>query len=109
MAAFRHDERRHTVRLYEPFPVLIRGVDAVGQTFECRTVLDDFSADGLFVRLDRYLELGSRLFAVVSLTTNPDPDIAAPRVAARGIVVRAELQIDGRWGVAMRFTRHRFL
>lgn len=109
MAGFRHDEQQHEIRLYEPFPVHIRSVDATGQAFECQTVLDNFSADGFYVRLGRRLEPGTRVFAVVRLTTSPDPDVAAPRVAVRGIVVRAEPHSNGRWGIAVQFTRHRFL
>src|SRR5438270_3427276 len=46
-------ERRRRPRLYEPFPVMVRGVDASGTSFEINTVLDNMSADGLYVRLRR--------------------------------------------------------
>ena len=67
-------ERRQHSRLSEPFPVLVRGVDAGGEAFESNTVLDDFSAGGLYVRL-RW---------------------------------RVERQREGRWGVGVQLTHHRF-
>jgi hypothetical protein len=109
MAAFRHNERRRSARLSEPFPVFIRGVDAIGRAFEYNTVLDNVSADGFYMRLGRYLAPGTKLFAVVRLTTSSDPGVSAPRLAARSIVVRAEPQSDGRWGLGVQFTHHRFL
>ena len=44
--AISRGERRQHPRLYESFPVLVRGVDARGEAFERETVLDDFSAGG---------------------------------------------------------------
>jgi PilZ domain len=99
--------RRHE-RIYEPFPVMICGRDASGEAFEIYTVLDNFSAGGFYVRLERRIEPGTRLFAIVRLSTFP-PEVPAPRVAVRGVVLRVEPQPDGTCGVAVRFTRHRFL
>jgi len=100
-------ERRRHPRLYESFPVLVRGVDARGVAFESATVLDNFSAGGLYVWLRRRLEPGAKLFAVVRLSRGlPLP---APRVALRGVVRRLEPQSDGQYGVGVAFTRHRFL
>ena len=67
----------------------------------------DFSAGGLYVR--RRGAPGARLFAVVRITLALDPTVAGPRVAVRGRVVRVERQREGRWGVGIQFTRHRFL
>ena len=74
MAVASGGERRQHPRLSEPFPVLVRGVDAYGEALEINTVLDDFSAGGLYVRL-RW---------------------------------RVERQREGRWGVGVQLTRHRF-
>jgi hypothetical protein len=99
--------RRHE-RIYEPFPVTIRSVDASGEPFESHTVLDNFSATGFYVRLERRIEPGTNLFAIVRVSTSP-PEVPAPRVALRGEVLRVEPQPDGTWGVAVRFTHYRFL
>ena len=99
--------RRHE-RIYEPFPVMVRSVDASGEAFEIHTVLDNFSASGLYVRLQRRIEPGTKLFAIVRVSTS-SPEAPAPRVAVRGVVLRAEPQPDGTWGIAVRFTRYRVL
>jgi hypothetical protein len=69
---------------------------------------DNFSASGLYVWLERRVEPGTKLFAIVRLSTS-SPETPAPRVAVRGIALGAEPQPDGTWGVAVRFTRYRFL
>ena len=99
--------RRHE-RIYEPFPVMGRSVDASGEAFGIHTVLDNFSASGLYVRLERRVECGTKLFAIVHISTS-QPEVPAPCVAVRGVVLRAEPQPDGTWGAAVRFTRYRFL
>ena len=109
MAVLNAGERRRHPRLYEPFPVRLRSVDTDGETFKSDEVLDDFSAGGLYVRLRRRVEPGAKFFAVVRIATNPPSVRPAPCVAVRGVVRRAEPQPDGRWGVGVQFTRHRFL
>jgi hypothetical protein len=100
--------RRGRARIYAPFPVTIRSVDASGKAFEVQTVLNDFSAFGFRVRLERQVNRGARVFAIVRLSTSA-PEVPAPRVAVRGVVLSAEPQSDGTWHVAVTFTRHRFL
>lgn len=102
-------ERRQHARLYVPFPVLMRGVDAGGATFRTHTVLDDFSVGGLHVRLAWRVETGTKLFAEVRMTTAIDPAVPELCVAALGVARRVEPQPDGRYGVGMQFTQHRFL
>ena len=102
-------EQRRQPRLYEPFPTQVRGVDAGGETFDINTVLDDFSAGGLYLRLPQRLEPGARVFAVVRLATRKGPGGSEARVAVSGRVRRVEPKPDGGCGVAVQFTRHRFL
>ena len=109
MAVFSGVERRQHARLYVPFPVLVRGVEASGATFRIHTVLDDFSGGGLHVRLPWRVEPGTKLFAEVRMTTATDPAASAPCVAVLGEARRVEPQPDGRYGVGMQFTQHRFL
>ena len=109
MGIFSGGERRQHPRLYESFPLLVRGVDACGEAFEIHTVLDDFSTGGLNVRLRWRIEPGARLFAVVRIAPALDPTVFGPRVAVRGRVVRVELQREGQWGVGVQFIHHRFL
>ena len=85
--------RRHE-RIYEPFPVMVRSVDVSGEAFEIHIGLDNFIASGLYVRLERRIEPGTKLFAIVHVSTS-SPEVPAPRVAVRGVVLRAEAQPDG--------------
>jgi hypothetical protein len=99
--------RRHE-RIYDPFPVTIRSVDASGEAFETQTVLDNFSASGFYARLKRPVKSGTKLFAVVHLASSSG-EVLAPRVAVRGVVLRAESRSGDTWGIALMFTRYRFL
>jgi PilZ domain len=101
-------ERRRQERIHEPFPVTIRSVDASGEAFEIQTVLDNISASGFRVRLERHVKRGAKVFAIVRLSTSL-PEVPAPRVAVRGVVLGVEPQDDGTWRVAVNFTSHRFL
>ncbi|HEX7175530.1 MAG TPA: PilZ domain-containing protein [Pyrinomonadaceae bacterium] len=97
-------------RLYERFHVRVRGTDAAGKKFKVTTVLENISEGGLYVLLDRRVEGGAPLSFFVSFSTLPQGEAKnAPRLCARGHVLRAEAQPDGLCGVAVSFTRHRFV
>jgi hypothetical protein len=101
-------ERRSTPRIATPFLTMVRGMDQTGDRFTIDTVLDNFSAAGLYLRLVRPIDLGATLFVVVRFTVAPDAKLAAPGVAARGVVVWVEPH-PGAWGIALKFVRQRFL
>jgi hypothetical protein len=101
-------ERRSIPRLATPFPTTVRGVDQAGDRFRIDTVIDNFSAAGLYLRLARPIEPGATLFVVVRFTVAPAARLTAPGVAARGVVVWAEPQ-PGAWAIALKFMRQRFL
>ena len=101
-------ERRRHARLHALFPARVRSVDAGREAFEIHTLLDNFSAGGLYVRLERRLEPGTRFFATVRISTAP-AGVPAPHVAIRGVVLRVESYSNGLYGIAVRFTRYRFL
>ena len=102
-------ERRSVPRIATPFPATLRGMNQAGDWFRIDTVLDNFSAAGLFLRLALPLEPGATMFVVVRFTVAPAARLAAPGVAARAVVVWAAPQPDGAWGVAAKFLRQRFL
>ena len=101
-------ERRSVPRIATPFPATVRGVDQAGDRFRIDTVLDNFSAAGLYLRLSRPIEPGATLFVVVRFAIAPAASLAAPGVAARGVVVWTERQSDA-WSIALKFMRQRFL
>lgn len=109
LASHGGEERRRHPRIYEPFPVTVRAVDANGAAFTLDTVLDNFAAGGFYLRLARLLDPGARVFGVVRLSTVLTPGVSVPRVAVRGRVVRVEPLPGSVWGVAVAFTRNRFL
>ena len=96
-------------RIYEPFPAKVRGVDTNGEPFRIETVIDNLSTGGVYLRLAQPVEQGAKLFIMIRLSTAKSDEMPAPRVAARGVVLRAEPQPDGVYGLAIAFTRHRFL
>src|SRR5215510_13441133 len=83
---FDQPEHRRHVRIYKPFPVTITNIDASGEAFEIHTVLNNFSAGGFYVRLERRIERGAKVFAIVRLSTSL-PEVPTLRVAVRGIVL----------------------
>jgi PilZ domain len=102
-------ERRSVPRIATPFPATLRGVNQAGDRFRIDTVLGNFSAAGLFLRLVLPIEPGTTMFVVVRFTVAPADGLAAPGAAARAVVVWAAPQPDGAWGIALKFTRQRFL
>src|SRR5215831_12551007 len=68
MEVIRPVERRRHPRLWVPFPIRVRGKAIGGEAFQLHTVLDDFSAGGLFLRLPFRVAVGAQLFMVVYLT-----------------------------------------
>lgn len=101
-------ERRHALRVDLHFPAIVRGIDATGEQFTLNTRLDNLSACGLYLQLQRPLELGATLFVVVQLSPVAS-EVRAPQIALRGTVMRIDPQSDSSWGVALAFDHHRFL
>ena len=60
-------ERRSIVRIHQPFPVTVVGVDARGYLFKINTVLSNISRGGLYLHLDlmQPFALGRKLFFIV--------------------------------------------
>ena len=102
-------ERRSKARIQNPFPAIVRGRDANGRSFEIQTSLDNLSARGLYLRMAPRVRVGAKLFVVIALVAAPPEEIASPRVAVRATVLRVEPQPGGEFGIAVSFTRHRFL
>ena len=100
--------RRRQEQIYDPFPVTMSSVDASGKAFEIHTVLDNFSASGFRVRLEHHVKRGAKVFGIARMSTSL-PEIPAPRVAVRGVVLGVEPQSGGTWMVVVNFTSHRFL
>jgi hypothetical protein len=102
-------ERRRMERLYDPFPVRVRGVSAGGEYFEVDTTISDIGSGGLYVKLPFQVEVGLRLFVVIRFSTIALAIPRGPLLATSGRVVRVDAQPEGITGVAVEFTSSRFL
>jgi|SRR5215471_6009366 len=100
-------DRRSKPRLALPLPVSVRGRDARGKPFVIDTLLENISADGAYIRMPSCPALGTAVRVLVRFSTSSDISKGA-RVAAHGAVVRIEEHKLG-YGVAVRFTNHKFL
>jgi hypothetical protein len=100
-------ERRNKPRISNPFRVAIRSVNVEGEAFTSETVLDNLSAGGMFLRLPQRVARGTRVFSVLCFSGESDKPEGL-RVAISGVASRTEPGLHI-WGVAVTFTRHRFL
>ena len=98
-------ERRAKPRVMVPFRAAVRGVDDVGTPFEVATVVDNLSANGLYLRLTKGVSEGARLLINVSLYFNPagsgDDGLS---LEVYGFVRRVDRLPGGAAGVAVSFT-----
>ncbi|MGH9932228.1 MAG: PilZ domain-containing protein [Pyrinomonadaceae bacterium] len=102
-------DRRAKPRICVPFPAKVEGRDKNGEDFKVQTVLDNLSADGLYLRMVPYVEPGTKISILLKLVTTADLVEAVPRFAIDGVVIRSEEKIGGARGVAVTFDRVRFL
>jgi hypothetical protein len=102
-------ERRNKPRIKQTFPANVRGVDSSGQLFETESAVENLSASGFYVRLPQLVEGGTRLSIVVQFTNNSSDKGSSARMAADGVVERAEALPDGSCGLGVLFTKCRFL
>ncbi len=96
-------ERRNKLRICVPFHAKVRGVDSMGGTFSIETVLDNLSANGLYLRMMPDVETGAQLSIDVGLYTTSHVTEDAPRFSVDGLVVRKEKRAGGAAGVAVSF------
>jgi hypothetical protein len=102
-------ERRGFTRIFEPFPIKVKGVDEYGNDFNTEAMVDNLSASGLFIRLKQKVKPGAELSFIIQLSTIHSEKVPAPNLAARGIVRRVEPRPDGKIGLGVSFTQHRFI
>jgi hypothetical protein len=100
-ATYEGKERRSKPRIYHAFPTTVEGVDANGEAFKSQTVLDNFGAGGLYLRLARHVEQGTELDFVIRLSTNPNNQTDGAGVVIHGVVLRAEARSGDTCGVAV--------
>ena len=103
-------ERRSKPRIVCSYPAKVTGNDIHGRAFDESTALDNLSASGLFIHLRTEIQPEANLSIVFrAAKTSPLGLGKGPLIAVEGIVVRAQEQGDGFFGVAVKFRNHRFL
>ena len=102
----RTQERRQKARISEPFPARIWGVDSGNLPFNVDGVIDNMSSTGLYLKTAKPVGNGSEVKLIVHLLSGPSSGVTA---SVSGRVLRSELQADGRYGLAIAISKHRFL
>jgi hypothetical protein len=102
-------ERRRTLRISAPFPIRVRGISAAGERLQFEAELDNLGAGGIYLRATQDIRTWTRIMIRIRLSLAPDAAGRAAVVAARGAVLRTELQPDQRLGFAIAIKGHRFI
>ena len=102
----RTQERRQKARIREPFPARIWGVDSGNLPFNVDCVIDNMSSTGLYVKTPRSVGNGSEVKLIVHMLSGPASGVTA---SVQGRILRSERQGDGKYGLAIAISRHRFL
>ena len=99
-------ERRAKIRISEPFPTTVSGIDSSGEPFELDCVLENISSTGLYLKIPRQLEQGSEVTMLVKLSSAPSSGAGA---AIRGVALRSDPQADESWGLAVAISGYSFI
>ena len=103
------EERRRKSRIYDPFPATVRGVDASGTAFQSRTIIDNISTGGLYLRLMQRLERRTKLYIVVQLSNTQIDGEPGLRLHLNGEVLRVEPRLGGACGFAISIKNNRLI
>ncbi|HKY05633.1 MAG TPA: hypothetical protein VJQ56_12125 [Blastocatellia bacterium] len=87
----------------------VRGIGATRQRFVEHTIVENLSSSGLYMKLEQEVSPETRLLIVLQmLFPNAGQDIVL-FIALSGVVLRSEPHPDDAFGVAIRFSKYRFL
>ena len=99
-------ERRAKIRISEPFPTTVSGIDSQGEPFELDCVLENMSSTGLYLKIPRELEQGSEVKMIVKLSSVSSSGAGA---SIRGVTLRSDPQSDENWGLAVAISECAFI
>ena len=102
-------ERRRTLRISAPFPIRVRGISAAAERRQFDAEIDNLGAGGLYLRATQDMRTWTRIMIRVRLSLAVEAAGRAPVVAARGAVLRTDIQPDQRLGFAIAFKGYRFI
>jgi hypothetical protein len=109
LSVYGNVERRRMPRIYEPFPMRVRGISVTGTRLQFDAVLDNICARGLYFRAREDIQTWQRLMFIVRLAPTWDVDVKAPAIAAWATVLRTDLCSGNMFGFAVGFKRHHFI
>ena len=102
-------ERRTKARIYDPFPVTVRAIDESGKVFHSRTMIDNISTGGLYLRLMQRLEQRTKVYVVVQLSNAQIDGESVMRLHIGGEVLRVEPRLGGACGLAISIKHNRLI
>jgi hypothetical protein len=102
----RTQERRQKARIKEPFPARIWGLDSGNLPFNVDGVIDNISSTGLYLKAAKAVSVGDEVKLIVHFLNGPTSGVTA---SVQGSILRSELQGDGKYGLAIAISKHRFL
>jgi hypothetical protein len=106
---FASSEKRGKPRVECDYLAIVKGQDAQGKRFEEIARINNLSANGLYMRLQRTIFMGEELFVTIFLH-NRTREQTGPKITTTGIVVRTEQPREGTTvGIALKILDYRFM
>jgi hypothetical protein len=103
------DNVRRSLRTNVRYHGSVRGVDGNGDTFKTDVIIDNMSANGLYLRIPRNIRQGSQTCIALRLSTNLADMSHKMAVTIREAALRGEPGCEGSWSVAFVFARYGIL
>lgn len=102
----RTQERRQKARIKEAFPARIWGVDSGDLPFNVDGEVENISSTGVYLKAPKNVNVGSEVKLIVHFLSGPTSGVTA---SLQGRILRSESQDDGKHGLAIAISKHRFL
>lgn len=102
----RTQERRQKARIKEAFPARIWGVDSGDLPFNVDGEVENISSTGVYLKAPKNVNVGSEVKLIVHFLSGPTSGVTA---SLQGRILRSESRDDGKHGLAIAISKHRFL
>lgn len=90
------------------YPATVLGHSKDRKKYEENTTVLNLSASGVYVLLDRFIEIGQDLSLKIAFPTG-SLEWGSSKLTSNGVVVRTETLSEGILGVAIKFEHYRFV
>jgi hypothetical protein len=101
-------DRRVKPRIKCDFLAVVEDPNINGTNYQDHGKLVNLSASGLFMLVNRDIEMGQNFFVTIHLVNSLN-NTDSPRLATNGIVVRTEPRTADICGIAIKFQDYRFV